>query len=70
MVISKKRTDEMMATAKRHWLNEDKQTGMLRPMPYVWIRNDETGELLIYTPLRSDAERILKTLKENIWRSC
>lgn len=42
---------------------KQRESGMADPIPFAWARNDETGELVIYSAFQNGSKEIERLLK-------
>lgn len=55
----------MFDIAQDLYREKQRESGMVDPIPFAWARNDDTGELIIYSafqPQSKDIERLLGIL--------
>jgi hypothetical protein len=62
--VSKAKTDEMFKVARRHHANALNDPNAIPPIPCSWVRNDDTGELIVYSPSKWSSDRIEEALRK------
>lgn len=53
---------EAFRVFEREFKQQQNDSGMMTPKPFIWVRNDETGELVIYSAFGQYSKEILEKL--------
>ncbi len=54
---------EIFGVLEKIYNQKQKESGMSTPIPYAYIQNDVTGELVIYSAWGKNSDKIVKHLK-------
>lgn len=47
---------------EREYRTQQKESGMVTPKPFIWVKNNETGELVVYSAFGEHSREIMEML--------
>jgi len=61
--MKKKDIETMFALARQLYSDEQENTGMLAPIPYCYVKNNNTGELLVFSAFGGESRKLLNDIR-------
>ena len=62
--MKKKDIETMFALARQLYSEEQENTGMLTPIPYCYVKNNNTGELLVFSAFGEESKKLLDAIQK------
>lgn len=62
--MTERKLKKLFALATELFHEEQKKSGMLRPMPYAWAKNNETGCFLAFSAFPAQSDVLEAKVKE------
>jgi len=64
--MTKKKLEKLFELAEELYWEEQRKSGMITPMPFVWAKNKEKGHFLAFSAFGVNSKIMEKKLKEII----